>query len=54
VLRIEHSPHFPIKLAGGPSWHVAFHRNWDNQPLAYCSSRDHGTSSGLDYTSGIK
>ena len=43
-----------VKLVGNLSWNVSFYGNWDNRPPAGFSGSDYGSSSGLNWTFGLK
>jgi len=43
-----------IKLFSNLSWNVSFYDNWDSRPPPGFSGSDYGTSSGLNWTFGLK
>ncbi|HEX2329270.1 MAG TPA: DUF481 domain-containing protein [Candidatus Angelobacter sp.] len=53
-LRFNTEAAYYVKLISNLNWNVSFYGNWDNRPPPGFSGSDYGTSSGINWSFGLK
>ena len=53
-IRFDTNLTYYLKIFGNLDWNLSFYGNWDNQPPPGLNSSDYGTSSGLNWSFGLK
>lgn len=53
-VRFDTDVSYYIKIIGNLKWNISFYGNWDNRPPPGLSGGDYGTSTGLNWTFGVK
>lgn len=53
-IRFNTDASYYIKIIGNLKWNISFYGNWDSRPPPGLSGSDYGTSTGLNWTFGVK